>query len=103
EQQGQLGHLRHLRLKVEHAALGVDADRDQVGREVEYLVLRFAAVGLGGQCVVVRDEVEAFVLLLQLDPVLGRTQVVPEVETPCGAQDRKSTRLNSSHVAISYA
>src|SRR5690625_6327220 len=27
----------------------------------------------------------------------------PAVRGPCGDQDRKSTRLNSSHVAISYA
>src|SRR5437870_11034281 len=53
---------------------------------------------VGGEGVPVGDEEQARVLGLQLDPVLQHAVVVPEMQG-----DRKSTRLNSSHVAISYA
>src|SRR5438132_4151104 len=45
-------------------------------------------------------------LLLDLNLLLARSAQRPEEATfgtLCGARDRKSTRLNSSHTVISYA
>src|SRR5690625_6276862 len=44
------------------------------------------------------DRIGDFSLLCELGPKLGFT-----VSDSCTLTDRKSTRLNSSHVAISYA
>src|SRR5579872_2383889 len=90
QQQRELRHLGDLRLLVQDAALRADAHRDQIRCEIEDLALHGVPVGLGCQRVVVGDEVEALVVLLQLDPVLGRAKVVAEVEParwPHAAQD----------------
>src|SRR5690606_40691038 len=41
-------------------------------------------------------------LLLRLSPQVGLSPARP-ADSPCRGVDRKSTRLNSSHVKISYA
>src|SRR5256885_5321276 len=38
-----------------------------------------------------------------LGVILGRTEILKEMIAAAGAIDRKSTRLNSSHLVISYA
>src|SRR5947199_5923618 len=51
-------------------------------------------------------EVLAGVGLVRRDLLLGRVEVerrVPGVNLDTAKQDRKSTRLNSSHLGISYA
>src|SRR5262249_174031 len=44
----------------------------------------------GGQCVPVRYEKKALVLVLQLNPVLERSVVVAQVQLPCRAHPRKN-------------
>src|SRR5437870_3945973 len=63
---------------------------------------------LDDEAALTRDEQKTLVvvwLLQNLFPALRRTRVIPACLGPQGSgkTDRKSTRLNSSHVAISYA
>src|SRR5690554_7227139 len=58
----------------------------------------------------IQDKVETVAVFLHLVPVLRHHHIVsPQPQTilaligGSGIQDRKSTRLNSSHVRISYA
>src|SRR4029077_12116593 len=88
----QLSDLGHLGLLVEDASSGIDADGDQVGGEVEDLVLDLVAVGLGREGVVVGDEVKAVVLVLEVHPVLGRAQVVAQVEAPGGTNAAENSQ-----------
>ena len=71
------------------AALRVEPRRDPVG---EHLALRLGDVGgvlvLAGERVPVRGEEEALGLAADLDPVLHRAVVVPEVQAPGGAHTR---------------
>src|SRR5699024_11715262 len=53
--------------------------------------LRAVFVKINGQCVA------------RLNPRQGLREGAELVALPCDVQDRKSTRLNSSHVSISYA
>src|SRR5699024_11985068 len=78
--------LRLRRLDAGHAATAVDAERH---------------VAIDGGAA---DH--AMLIAVVIDCVVLRRAVVPDRDVPglpVPAQDRKSTRLNSSHVSISYA
>ena len=90
QQEVELCDLRHLGLLIDDAPRRIDADSQQVRGQIEHLVLDLVPVGLGREGVVIRDEVEALVLALEVDPVLGRAEVIAEVEPsrgPDAAQD----------------
>jgi len=82
QQQRELRDLRNPGLLIDHAALGVQSDSEQVGGEVVDLAFDRVPVRLRRQRVVVGDEVIAVVLALELDPVLRGSQVVAQVEPP---------------------
>src|SRR5205814_10152365 len=73
-------------LVVKREAEGVRIDRTEGGHHV----------GFG--------EVERLLLLVvRFEPLTRRQPEVVRFVSPRGHQDRKSTRLNSSHLGISYA
>src|SRR3712207_8271690 len=61
------------------------------------------AVGLGGDVELVGGVEPAVVLLVQGDGVALAVEVAAPLGLDVLDQDRKSTRLNSSHANISYA
>src|SRR5207253_8377442 len=71
----------------------------------------FTAIGIGHGCArhgyeLRPNKIQAIVVELLLRQVLPREGQLENRHTRCAIskdQDRKSTRLNSSHVAISYA
>src|SRR5690348_18150845 len=57
----------------------------------------------GGTAVVVTSDRDAFQLASEQTTILQPTRGVSELARVGPAEDRKSTRLNSSHPSISYA
>jgi len=77
----QLGVLRHQRLDEEGGPLGVEPGPEPVRPHLDGVAGHLAgAARIGGQHVPVGHEVEALELVLELDPVLERSQVVAEME-----------------------
>jgi len=81
----QLGVLRHARLDEHLGVTRVDASRQPVDDHIPHMWtdgLRLVVVG--GECVPVRDEEEALVLVLQAHPVLQHAVVMAKVQAPGG-------------------
>ncbi len=77
--------LGHERLDKQRAAFRIDARPDPIGHVVEGVLDDLAGIGVvARQRVPVGDEVEAVVLLLQLDPVLQRANQVAQVQPSGG-------------------
>jgi len=94
EQRGQLGDRGDLALHDERRALGVDAGRDPVARDLERVAPDLVgAIDARRQRVHVRDQEVAVVVRLQAHAVLERADPVPEVQSARGlvtGQDARS-------------
>src|SRR5690625_4937723 len=100
EDHGLVGRDPHggLVLGARLAALAAGVDRDLQAEALPELTA--AANELGMTCFVTVLDREECVTLTSVEP---RHAVAAVAQRPGTRQDRKSTRLNSSHVAISYA
>ena len=76
--------LGDLALDEQGAALGVEADGQQVQRRVERVGPQVGRVDLRGQGVQVDDAVEGVVAVLEGDPVAQGPEVVPQGEVARG-------------------
>ena len=84
EQPGEPGVLGHVALDEEGAALGVEADGQQVEGGVEGVGPQVGRVDLRGQGVQVDHAVEGVVVVLEGDPVAEGPEVVAEGEVAGG-------------------
>src|SRR3990167_2976083 len=85
--------------------LRIQAGRDEIGREFRDLFALFLGGVVFGQRVQIRQKEIAIVFarVLKLYEIPESPQVITQMHPPGGLEDRKSTRLNSSHSQISYA
>ena len=83
----QLGVGWHLRLDEERRALRVDAQRDELCGARDGAAAQLLRVLLNGDRVQIRDEVERVVVVLQVDPLFDRPQVVTQVVRVGGRLD----------------
>src|SRR5215471_19263564 len=73
--------LGHVRLDKQHAALGIEPGGKVVDDDLERTLFDIAGVGVvGGERVPVGDEVEAVIVVLEIDPVAQSSNVVAEVQ-----------------------
>ena len=92
EQQVQLRVLVHPRLDEQIRVAGVDARREPVDDHVPDAFPDDAGLFIvGGQCMPVRDEEEALVLVLQPCPVAQHAVVVPEMQPAGRTHPREDT------------
>ena len=89
EQPGQAGVLGDVALDEEGAALGVEADGQEVQGGVEGVGPQVSRVDLGGQRVEVDHAVEGVVAVLEGNPVSQGPEVVPQGEVARWRDARK--------------
>src|SRR5690625_6654721 len=88
------------------------ANKDAIGDAYEFLIANFASdAGKKAGEFFTPSEVSQMLAMLTkgeegakiYDPTCGSGSLLIKAAQQVGSKDRKSTRLNSSHVAISYA
>src|SRR5690606_12285955 len=84
---GELRYLRNIALSVEPYALGIQPACKPCRGDLQSRALHARRILNFDEGMVVREEIEALGFMI----------------AACGDRDRKSTRLDSSHVKISYA
>jgi len=80
----QFDDLRHVRLPPEDGFLGVEAQGHVVHGHVEAALSEGVGRGVAGQGVVVSNEIEAFMLGLQLQVLVHRPEIVADVQPSRG-------------------
>ena len=88
---GQLGVLGDVALHEHRGDVGVEPDREQHRRQLDRGLADDAGLLDHGQRVQVDDPVEDLVLVLPVDPVAQRTQVVAEMDVTGGLDAREHT------------
>ena len=83
QQQMQFGVFGYARLDEQGRDARIQARREPVDGHRPHKLLQLRGVVVaGGQRVPVSDEEKAFILVLQLDPVLQRAMIIAEVQLP---------------------
>ena len=85
----QLGVLGHVALHEHRGDVGIEADREQHRRQLDRGLADHAGLLGDGQRVQVDDAVERVALVLAVDPVAQRPQVVAEVDVTGGLDARQ--------------
>ena len=80
EHPGQLAHLGHIGLQEQHRPLRIQAQRQEIHRLVQAVRPHGLGVANRGEGMVVGDEVEALMLLLELNVLLDGAEVVAYVQ-----------------------
>ena len=94
QEHGQLGVLGHVALYDERCLFRIQTNRHPVGGDIQHRPADQAdVVQMVTHCLVVGNQKKAFVFVLQLYPVLQRTQVVSQVQLSRGAHSGQNSLL----------
>lgn len=85
QQHVQLAHLRHVALYEYRDLLGIEARGQILGQDGLHVGVEVIRMGMGGQRMQVRYEIEAVIVVLYLYEVAKRSEVVAEVKVAGGA------------------
>jgi hypothetical protein len=92
----KLHYLRDMGLDKKDAFLRVKPSRQPVEHHLIYIFLQATGIFQCGQSMDINDAIDAIILILKADPILQRSQVVPQVLPAGGTSPRKNATLHLS-------
>lgn len=91
QQPRQLGDFGHVRLAEQRRPLRIESQSQQVNRRILRKPAQRLRIANGRQGVQIGDEVERLIVVLQVDVLLDRTEVIAPVESTCGLDTGENT------------